>query len=141
MTLTLAIIACFVDAELTTFSILTPSKYDSSSIRPSSRAIFTLFSIFFTSLNRFFFEFETLARFGGVDEGMDDEDATGEPGSNGVDTVAIGDGWGAKASCRVFISSRSRLCVARTEHFRQMQSVSISSRVYSSRQASSLHDV
>jgi len=98
MTLTLAIIACLVDAELTTFSILTPSKYDSSSIRPSSRAIFTFFSIFFTSLYRFFFEFETLARLGGGDEGMDDEDAIGEPGSNEVDVVAIEDGWGAKAS-------------------------------------------
>ena len=98
MTLTLAIIACFVDAGLTTFSILTPSKYDSSSMRPSSRAILTLFSIFFTSLNRFFFEFETLGRFGGVEEGMADEDAAGDPGSNVVDVVTIGDDWGAKAS-------------------------------------------
>ena len=97
MKLTLAIIACFVDAGLTTFSTLTPTKNDSSSIRPSSRALFTFFSIFFTSLYRFFLEFETLARFAGVDEGMDDEDASGEPGSNGVSGVD-GDDWGARAS-------------------------------------------
>lgn len=36
---------------------------------------------------------------------------------------------GASASSRVLSSARRRSCVARTEHFRQIQSLRISSRV------------
>lgn len=52
--LTRAIIDCFVDALLNTFSSFTPLI--SSSIRPSSRAAFTRANSFLLSRARFFFE-------------------------------------------------------------------------------------
>ena len=48
---TLAIIACFVEPELVTFSIFTPFR--SSSIRPSVNAVFTRVANFLASRARF----------------------------------------------------------------------------------------
>lgn len=98
MTLTLAIIACFVDAGLTTFSILMPSKYDSSSMRPSARAVLTLCSIFFTSLYRFFFEFETLVGFSCDEEAMGDKEEAGEPSADEEEVTASEGNWGSITS-------------------------------------------
>lgn len=70
MTLTLAIMDCFVDAGLTTLSSLMPVKSFSSSIRPSERAVRTLCSMRLTSLYRRFLEADGL----GFEGDEDDED-------------------------------------------------------------------
>ena len=147
LTLTLAIMACFVDAGLTTLSSLTPVKSFSSSIRPSERAVRTLCSIRLTSLYRRFLEAEGLGFEGDEDE--DDDDAV-EPGKDepmvellfgdalgeedeacrGIEEV-VGDLCGTKsnASSRVFSSCSNLRWVAKTEHFLHTQSFKISSRV------------
>jgi len=67
--LTLAIMACFVDAGLTTLSSLTPVRRSSSSIRPSVRAVRTLCSMRLTSLYRRFLDADGLG-FVGDGEGI-----------------------------------------------------------------------
>jgi hypothetical protein len=132
LTLTLAIMACFVDAGLTTLSSLTPIKSVSSSIRPSERAVRTLCSMRLTSLYRRFLEADGLG-FEGDDEGVavdaDDDDAAAAVG-RGMEEV-VGDFCGTKsnASSRVFSSCSNLQWVAKTEHFLHTQSFKISRRV------------
>ena len=156
LTLTLAIIACFVDAGLTTLSSLTPVKSFSSSIRPSERAVRTLCSMRLTSLYRRFLEADGLGFEGDEDdEGVavdaDNDaaaavepvkelavekfvllgDALGEEDAcRGIEEV-VGDLCGTKsnASSRVFSSCSNLRWVAKTEHFLHTQSFKISSRV------------
>ena len=100
MTLTLAIMACFVDAGLTTLSSLTPAKSFSSSIRPSERAVRTLCSMCLISLYRRFLEAD------GLDfEGDDDDDVVAvEPEKDepvGEKIVLFGDALGEEdEACR-----------------------------------------
>lgn len=168
--LTLAIMACFVDAGLTTLSSLTPDKSFSSSIRPSERAVRTLCSMRLTSLYRRFLEADGLDFEGDEDdEGIavdaDDDAAAVEPDKDepaeeesvllggdalgeedeacrGIEEV-VGDLCGTKsnASSRVFSSWSSLRWVAKTEHFLHTQSFKISNRVYSSKQSSKRHEV
>ena len=150
MTLTLAIMACFVDAGLTTLSSLTPDKSFSSSIRPSERAVRTLCSMCLTSLYQRFLEADGLGFEG--DEDDDDDDVAVEPDKDepevekcvllgdvlgeedeacrGIEEV-VGDlcGTRSNASSRVFSSCCSLRWVAKTEHFLHTQSFRISSRV------------
>lgn len=149
MTLTLAIMACFVDAGLTTLSSLTPDKSFSSSIRPSERAVRTLCSMRLTSLYRRFLEADGLGFEGDEDDDVDEavEPDKDEPGveifvllgdvlgeednaCRGIEEV-VGDLCGTKsnASSRVFSSSSNLRWVAKTEHFLHTQSFKISSRV------------
>jgi hypothetical protein len=110
LTLTLAIMACFVDAGLTTLSSLTPVKSFSSSIRPSERAVRTLCSMRLTSLYRRFLEGDGLGFEGdGEDEGVvvdaDDDDAAAatEPDKDepAVEFVLLGDALGEEdEACR-----------------------------------------
>lgn len=105
-----------------TFSSFTPSSNVSSSILPSSRAVRIRCSIFLASLYFFFFVWDGFV-FGGEEGSIEDE---------AVVMLTWVDGnvvEGASASSKVFSSARSRLCVARMEHFRQMQSLRISKRV------------
>ena len=146
LTLTLAIMACFVDAGLTTLSSLTPVKSFSSSIRPSERAIRTLCSMRLTSLYRRFLEADGLGFEGDED---DDDDAAAEldkdepsvekfvliggeedEACRGIEGV-VGDLCGTKsnASSRAFSSCTNLRWVAKTEHFLHTQSFKISSRV------------
>lgn len=147
MTLTLAIMACFVDAGLTTLSSLTPDKSFSSSIRPSERAVRTLCSMRLTSLYRRFLEADGL----GFEDDEDDRGAVEpdreEPGvekfvllgevlgeedkaCRGIEEV-VGDLCGTKSntSSRAFSSCSNLRWVAKTEHFLHTQSFKISSRV------------
>ena len=159
LTLTLAIMACFVDAGLTTLSSLTPVKSFSSSIRPSERAVRTLCSMRLTSLYRRFLEADGLGFEGDEDdEGVavdadDDDTAAAEPDKDepavekfvllggdalgeedeackGIEEV-VGDLCGTKsnASSRVFSSCSNLRWVAKTEHFLHTQSFKISNRV------------
>lgn len=135
MTLTLAIMACLVDAGLTTLSSLTPDKSFSSSIRPSERAVRTLCSMRLTSLYRRFLEADGL---GFEDDDAEVEkfvllgDALGEEDEacRGIEEV-VGDLCGTKsnASSRAFSSCTNLRWVAKTEHFLHTQSFKISSRV------------
>jgi hypothetical protein len=102
---TRAIMDCFVDAGLVTFSSL--MSFRSSSILPCVMAAFTLASMRFTSFSLRFFDEEGLAS-------------------------------GLVASSSVSASRWRRWYVVTMEHFRQIQSLRISRRVYSSRQSSSL---
>lgn len=97
-----------------------PSSSVSSSILPSPRAVRIRSSIFLASLYFFFFVWDGFV-FGG-EEGVVDEAVE----SVEADDNAFG---GASASSKVLSSARSRLCVARMEHFRQIQSLRISKRV------------
>ena len=109
ITLTLAIIACFVDAGLTTLSSLTPSSNFSSSILPSERAVRTAFSIFLTSLNLFFLDVEGLLLLGDVD-GIEEDDDTDELAKNPDDPAADDvSELGPRASSSVLSSCISRL--------------------------------
>ena len=135
MTLTLAIMACLVDAGLTTLSSLTPDKSFSSSIRPSERAVRTLCSMRLTSLYRRFLEADGL-RFEDDDAEVEKfvllGDALGEEDEacRGIEEV-VGDLCGTKsnASSRAFSSCTNLRWVAKTEHFLHTQSFKISSRV------------
>lgn len=147
MTLTLAIMACFVEAGLTTLSSLIPVKSFSSSIRPSERAVRTLCSMRFTSLYRRFLEADGLSF-----EGDEDDDAAAvEPDKDEpeIEKFVLGDvlgeedgacrgieevvgelcGTKSNASSRVFSSCSNLRWVAKTEHFLHTQSFKISSRV------------
>ena len=102
MTLTLAIMACLVDAGLTTLSSLTPDKSFSSSIRPSERAVRTLCSMRLTSLYRRFLEADGL-RFEDDDAEVEKfvllGDALGEEDEacRGIEEV-VGDLCGTKSN-------------------------------------------
>ena len=157
--LTLAIMACFVDAGLTTLSSLTPVKRSSSSIRPSERAVRTLCSMRLTSLYRRFLDADGLAFAGDEgEEGIvdDDKTAAAEEDEPAVEIFfLLGDafseeveeaivelcGTKSNAASRVFNSCSSRPWVAKTEHFLHTQSFRISSRVYSSKQSSKRQEV
>ena len=137
MTLTLAIMACFVDAGLTTLSSLTPVKRVSSSIRPSERAVHTLCSMRLTSLYLRFLDVDGLGFESEGDEDIavdKDEPAEerllGDEVYGGIEE-AVGDLCGTKfnASSRVFSSCSNLRWVAKTEHFLHTQSFKISSRV------------
>ena len=148
---TLAIMACFVDAGLTTLSSLTPVKRFSSSILPSKRAVRTLCSMRLTSLYRRFLDADGLCLGDEDEEGIAidadadaavlDEDepvvedfvllgeTSGEACAEMEEAVVSFCGTKSNASSRVFSSNRSLRWVAKTEHFLHTQSFRISSRV------------